>query len=112
MGLWMWHQRHHVRTDTIVKQCVYTALRVLDAQVQVLHTSCAFVYTKELEDAMQTAIHEAPLPMRLYRQYIMIQFVRSLIIHPDYAYVTGPYPRVAGHPEACMVNGTKVFVWH
>ena len=57
-----------VHTDTNVKQCAYTALRVLGAQVQVLHTSCAFIYTKELEDAMQTAIHEAPLPMRLHRQ--------------------------------------------
>jgi len=95
-------------TDTNVKQCAYTALQVLGAQVQVLHTSAAFIYTKELEDAMQMAIHEAPLPMRLHRQYIMIQFVRSLLMHPDSAYVTGPYPRAAEPPEAIVCRGSSL----
>ena len=57
-----------------VKLCVYTARVVLGGECQVLHTSRAFIYTKELEDALQTAIHEAPLPMRLHRQHISIPF--------------------------------------
>jgi len=61
-----------VHTDTNVKLCVYTARDVLGAEVEVLHNSCAFIYTKILEDAMQTAIHETPLPMRLHRQYILM----------------------------------------
>jgi len=97
-----------VHTDTNVKQCAYTALQVLGAQVQVVHKSCAFINTKELEDAMQTAIHEAPLPMRLHRQYIMIQFMRSLLIHPDSAYVTGPYPRAAESPKAIVGRGSSL----
>jgi len=59
---------------TNVKLCVYTARDVLGAEVQVLHTSCAFIYTKMLEDAMQTAIHDTPLPMRLHRQHILMAF--------------------------------------
>jgi len=97
-----------VHTDTNVNQCAYTALQVLGAQVQVLHTSCAFIYTKDLEDAMQTAIHETPLPMRLHRQYIMIQFMRSLLIHPDCPYVTGTYPRAAESPEAIVCRGSSL----
>jgi len=110
----MWHLCHHTRlcilvhNDTNVKQCAYTTLQVLGAQVQVFHTSCDFIYTKELEDAMQTAIHEAPLPMRLHRQYLMIQFMRSLLIRPDSAYVTGPYPRAAESPEAIVSRGSSL----
>jgi len=63
-----------VHTDTNVKLCACTARDILGAEVQVFHTSCAAIYTKILEDAMQTAIHEAPLPMRLHRQYILIIF--------------------------------------
>jgi len=63
-----------VHTDTNVKLCAHTARNILGSEVQVLHTSCAAIYTKILEDAMQTAIHEAPLPMRLHRQYILIFF--------------------------------------
>jgi len=59
---------------TDVKLCVYTARDVLGGECQVLHTSRAFIYTKILEDAMQTAIHETLLPMRLHRQYISIAF--------------------------------------
>ena len=122
----MWHLCHHTRlcilvhNDTNVKQCAYTTLQVLGAQVQVFHTSCDFIYTKELEDAMQTAIHEAPLPMRLHRQYLMIQFMRSLLIRPDSAYVTGPYPRAAESPEAkkvrmmphlCVSERTQTYIY-
>jgi len=57
---------------TDVKLCVYTARDVLGGECQVLHTSRAFIYTKMLQDAMQTAIHETPLPMRLHRQHISI----------------------------------------
>ena len=63
-----------VHTDTNVKLCAYTAREILGAEVQVLHTSCAAIFTKILEDAMQTAIHEASLPMRLHRQYILMIF--------------------------------------
>ena len=63
-----------VHTATNVKLCVYTARDILGGEVQVLHTSCAFIYTKMLEEAMQTAIHETPLPMRLHRQYTLIIF--------------------------------------
>jgi len=63
-----------VPNATNVKLCVYTARDVLGGEVQVLHTSCAFICTKMLEDAMQTAIHETPLPMRLHRQYILMVF--------------------------------------
>ena len=52
---------------TDVKLCVYTARDVLGGECQVLHTSRAFIYTKMLEDALQT-----PLPMRLYRQHLSI----------------------------------------
>jgi len=55
---------------TDVQLCLYTARVVLRGECNVLHTSRAFIYTKELEDALQTAIHEAPLPMRLHRQHI------------------------------------------
>jgi len=64
-----------VHTATNVKLCVYTAREILGAEVQVLHTSWASIYTKMLEDAMQTAIHETPLPMRLHRQYILMIFL-------------------------------------
>jgi len=57
---------------TDVKLCVYTARDVLGGECHVLHTSRAFIYTKMLEDALKTAIHEAPLPMRLYRQHLSI----------------------------------------
>jgi len=60
-----------VPNATNVQLCVYTARDVLGGEVQVLHTSRAFIYTKMLEDAMQIAIHETPLPMRLHRQYIL-----------------------------------------
>ena len=63
-----------VHTATNVKLCVYTARKILGGEVQVLHTSCASIYTKMLEDAMQTAIHETPLPMRLHRHYILMVF--------------------------------------
>ena len=59
---------------TDVKLCVYTARDVLGGECQVLYTSRAFIYTKMLEDAMQTAIHETPLPMRMHSQYILIAF--------------------------------------
>jgi len=63
-----------VHTATNVKLCVYTAREILGGEVQVLNTSCASIYTKMLEDAMQTAIHETPLPMRLHRHYILMVF--------------------------------------
>jgi len=43
---------------------VYAARILLGAKEQVLLTSCAVIYTKILEDAMQTAIHYLPLGMR------------------------------------------------
>ena len=60
---------------TDVKLCVYTARDVLGGECQVLRTSRAFIYTKMLEDAMQSTIHEAPLPMRLHRQHTSIDFI-------------------------------------
>jgi len=53
--------------DTLSKLCVYAARILLGAKEQVLHTSCAAIYTKILEDTMQTAIHDLPLGMRLHR---------------------------------------------
>jgi len=35
-----------VHTATNVKLCVYTARKILGGEVQVLHTSCASIYTK------------------------------------------------------------------
>ena len=68
-------QSYTIEPDaTDVKLCVYTARDVLGGECQVLHTSRAFIYTKMLEDAMQTAIHETPLTMRLHRQQISIAF--------------------------------------
>ena len=46
---------------------MYAARILLGAKEQVLHTSYAAIYTKILEDAMQTAIHDLPLGMRLHR---------------------------------------------
>ena len=62
----------NVPNATDVKVCVYTARDVLGGECQVLYTSRAFIYTKMLEDALQTAIHETPLPMRLHRQHLLI----------------------------------------
>ena len=64
-----------VHTVTKVNLCAYTAREILGAEVQVFHTSCAFIYTKMLEDAMQTAIHKTPFPMRLRKHYILMVFV-------------------------------------
>jgi len=59
---------------TDAKLSLYTARDVLLGECQELHTSRAFIYTKQIEDALQTAIHEAPLPMRLHRQHPSIPF--------------------------------------
>ena len=62
---------------TDVKLCVYTARDVLKGECQVLHTSRASIYSKMLEDALQTAIHKAPLPMRMRRQPISMYFIAN-----------------------------------
>jgi len=62
---------------TNVKLHVYTARDVLDGECQVLHTSRAFIYTKMLEDALQTAIHKTPIPMRLHRQHLSIDLLAN-----------------------------------
>ena len=57
---------------------------------------------------MQTTIHEAPLPMRLHRQYILIQFMCNLHIHPDSAYVTGRYPWAARCPQEILSRDSSL----
>jgi len=39
----------------------------MDAKEQVLFSSCATIYSKILEDAMQTEIDDLPLGMKLHR---------------------------------------------
>jgi len=49
------------------KPWVYAARKKMDAKEQVLFSSCATIYSKILEDAMQTEIDDLPLGMKLHR---------------------------------------------